>query len=215
MQHLIKSISYSQDEILKNIITLYNNGETFEVDPCYSKGKFYKDIDRPRYCFDIEPQFDYVEKYDCRQLPFENNSIDSIIFDPPFLATKGPSLTDNKNNNHINKRFGVYPTEKELFQMYKNSIKEFDRVLKQNGLLVIKCQDKVSGGKQYMSHVAIINYCTQLGLYCEDLFVLLAKNRLVADWQVKNQKRSRKYHCYFLVFRKNNKKVKKVNSDMY
>lgn len=215
MQHLIKSISYSQDEILKNIITLYNSGKTFEVDPCYSKGKFYKDIDRPQYCFDIEPQFDYVEKHDCRQLSFEDESVNSIIFDPPFLATKGPSLTDNKNNNHINKRFGVYPTEKELFQMYKDSIKEFDRVLKQNGLLVIKCQDKVSGGKQYMSHVAIINYCNQLGLYCEDLFVLLAKNRLVADWQVKNQKRSRKYHCYFLVFRKNSKKVEQVNSDMY
>ena len=39
---LIKSISYSQDEILKNILYLYNQSKTFQVDPCYSKGNFYK-----------------------------------------------------------------------------------------------------------------------------------------------------------------------------
>lgn len=52
----MKSISYSQEEILRNIINLYNGGRTFEVDPCYSKGIFYKNIERPKYCFDIEPQ---------------------------------------------------------------------------------------------------------------------------------------------------------------
>ena len=113
------------------------------------------------------------------------------------------------NNNIINKRFSVYERERELFQFYWDSIDEFVRVLHNDGLLVIKCQDKVSSDKQYLSHVAIINYCESVGLYCEDLFVLLAKSRLVADWQVKNQKRSRKFHSYFLVFRKG--KTAKIN----
>jgi len=62
-----------------------------------------------------------------------------------------------------------------------------------------------------MSHVFIINEANKIGFYCKDLFILLAKNRLVADWQLKNQKNARKFHCYFLVFVKNKKKVKYVD----
>ena len=70
------------------------------------------------------------------------------------------------------------------------------------GILIFKCQDKVSSGKQYMSHVFIVNTAVETGFYPKDLFVLLAKNRLVADWQARNQKHSRKFHCYFIVFQK-------------
>lgn len=38
------------------------------------------------------------------------------------------------------------------------------------------------------------------------LFILLAKNRIVADWQVKNQKNARKHHSYFWIFEKSDKK---------
>ena len=53
-----------------------------------------------------------------------------------------------------------------------------------------------------MSHVFIMNEAVKLGFYPKDLFILLAKNRLVADWQVKNQKNARKFHSYFWVFEK-------------
>ena len=212
---MVKSISYSQDEILSNIIRLYNDGKTFECDPCFSKGNFYKKIDKPKYCFDVDPKYDFVQKYDCQKLPFEDSSIQSIIFDPPFLATKGPSLNSNSRSNKINKRFGVYASESNLFAMYKNSIREFSRVLSDDGLLVIKCQDKVSSGTQYISHCAITQFCADCGFYCEDIFILLAKNRLVADWQIRNQKHSRKFHSYFMVFRKNSKKLCKVLNTMF
>ena len=143
-------------------------------------------------------------------MPLEDNSINSIMFDPPFLATTGKSLTENKNNNLINKRFGVYNNEIELHQMYKDSLKEFYRILNKNGILIFKCQDKVSSGKQYLSHVFIINEAVKLGFYPKDIFILIAKTRLVADWQLKNQKHSRKFHSYFLVFEKNNKEIKYI-----
>ena len=212
---IIKSISYSQEEILKNICRLYNNQEGFELDPCYSKGNFYKNdmVPQPKYKFDINPQADGVVRADCRDLPLCDESVKSIIYDPPFLATKGPSLDSNDNNNIINKRFGVYPNERELFQFYYNSLKEFDRVLAPDGLLVIKCQDKVSSNIQYLSHVKIIEYCEQIGLYCEDVFILLARNRLCAQWQIASQKRSRKFHSYFLVFRKNKSALARIEKN--
>ena len=133
------------------------------------------------------------------------------MFDPPFLATTGKSLeNDDNNNNAINKRFGVYPSEKELHKFYIDSLNESYRILKDRGILIFKCQDKISSGKQYLSHVFIINEAVRIGFYPKDLFILLAKSRLVADWQVQNQKNARKYHSYFIVFEKCNKKIEYV-----
>lgn len=132
------------------------------------------------------------------------------MFDPPFLATKGSSLSKNDDSNKINKRFGVYPNEQQLHQFYIDAIKEQYRILKENGILIFKCQDKISSSKQYMSHCFIYNEAIKIGFYPKDLFILLAKNRIVANWQAENQKNARKFHSYFWVFEKSNKIIKYI-----
>ena len=210
--NIAKSISYDQDEIIKWIIKLHIKSGKIDCDPTYSKGNFYKNtgIDKPEYIFDINPQTDDTVRADARHLPLKDSSINSIMFDPPFLATTGSSIISDNNNNYINKRFGVFPSEKELHMFYIDAMKEFYRVLNQNGILIFKCQDKISSSKQYLSHVFIINEAVKIGFYPKDLFILLAKNRLVADWQIKNQKNARKYHSYFIVFEKSNKNISYV-----
>lgn len=205
---MIKSISFDEQEIIRWILQLHCNGRQIDLDPTYSKGNFYKKgIDHPILKFDINPQVEGVVEANAENLPLNNESVQTIMFDPPFLATKGKSLEINNSSNKINKRFGVYPTEKELHQFYSNALNEFYRVLQKNGILIFKCQDKVSSGKQYFSHVFIVNEAIKRGFYCKDMFVLLAKNRIVADWQLKNQKNARKFHSYFLVFEKSDKKI--------
>ena len=206
---MIKSISYNQEEIIKNILHLHCQTE-IELDATYSKGNFYKNIPKPKYKFDINPQLNDVNYGDCRNLPLESETLSTIMFDPPFLATTGKSLKSTDDNNVINKRFGVYPNEKELHRFYIDSLKEFYRLLKTNGVLIFKCQDKISSSKQYLSHIFIINQAEQLGFYTKDLFILLAKNRIVADWQVKNQKNARKFHSYFIVFEKSGKVIEYI-----
>ena len=200
---MIKSISYDQGEIIRDILNLHVPEHKIDCDPTYSKGIFYTNtsIETPRYKFDILPYNDTVIYADCRNLPLDNCSLNCIMFDPPFLATTGKSLKE-ENGNIINKRFGVYSNEKELHQFYIDSMKEFYRILKDKCILIFKCQDKVSSGKQYMSHVFIMNEAVKLGFYPKDLFILLAKSRIVADWQLKNQKNARKFHSYFWVFQK-------------
>lgn len=209
-KEIIKSISYNQSEIINWILQLHVPNNKIDCDPTYSVGNFYKNtgIDEPKYKFDINPQVEGVIKGDSRNLPLEDCSLDCIMFDPPFLATTGKSLVGDNNNNIINKRFGVYPTENELHKFYIDSMEEFYRILNAKGILIFKCQDKVSSGKQYMSHCFIYNEAIKIGFYPKDLFVLLSKNRLVADWQLKNQKNARKFHSYFWVFEKQNKTVK-------
>lgn len=207
---MIKSISYNEQTLLKSILKLHCE-TPIELDPTYSKGNFYKKgiIADPKYKFDLYPQANGVVQANAEHLPLEDNSISTMIFDPPFLATKGKSIKDlsRADSNLMVKRFGRYPTEPELFKFYQNALIEFYRVLKSGGILIVKIQDKVSSGKQYMSHVFMINEAEKLGFYCRDLFILLAKHRMTPKWQVVNQKNARKFHSYFIVFEKSNKKV--------
>lgn len=214
---IIKSISYNQGEIIQWILKLHTKTGKIDLDTTYSKGNFYKNtgIEPPKYKFDINPQTEDTVRADARCLPLEKESVECIMFDPPFLATTGKSLNSEENNNHINKRFGVFPSENELHQFYIDSMREFYRILRNDGILIFKCQDKVSSGKQYLSHNFIINEAIKIGYYPKDLFVLLTKSRLVANWQLKNQKNARKYHSYFLVFQKSNKKIRYVLRSEY
>ncbi len=128
---------------------------------------------------------------------------------PTVSGNEGKSLTAGEGNR-INRRFGVYPDEKSLHQCYRDMIREAYRVLKPDGILIFKCQDKVSSGRQYMSHVFVMDIAVETGFYPKDLFVLLAKNRLVADWQTRGQKHARKFHCDFWVFQKKNRRIEYV-----
>ena len=208
MMDVIKSVSYDQAEIIRNILRMHVEDGMIDCDPTYSIGNFYNGtgIEKPKYKFDINPQAEGVEYADARKLPLDDGSIHCMMFDPPFLATTGKSLTEEKGNI-INKRFGVFHNEHDLHMFYVESLKEAYRVLEKNGVLIFKCQDKVSSSKQYMSHVFIINEAEKVGFYTKDLFVLVSRNRIVADWQARNQKHARKYHCYFIVFEKDGKKI--------
>lgn len=197
---IIKSISYDQDELLQWIIRLYVDEGRFDLDPTFSTGGFYRKIPQPKLCYDLVPQRDNVVQADCRKLPLQSGSIRSIIIDPPFLATTGKSLAGN-TGNIINRRFSVARSERELAALYEATIMEANRVLCPGGILVFKCQDKVSSGKQYMMHCNVYQWAILQGFEVLDLFILLARSRLVANWQ-RNQKHARKYHCYFWVFRK-------------
>jgi len=202
---LVKSISYDQDEIIRWIMNLHCP-DGFELDPTYSIGNFYKKIPQPKLKYDIAPQSSDVKQADCTDLPLDNNSIQSIMFDPPFIAG---IPTETAKKGIISSRFGSYksiPRKDGLWEMYLKAMAEFSRILKDNGVLVVKCQDTISDGNQFLSHIELINYGCLLGLYPKDLFVLLAENRVIKKYP--QQKHARKFHSYFIVFIKQKSPVK-------
>ena len=209
----VKSVSNSQDQIIQSIINLHApNG--IDLDPTYSKGNFYKNkIEAPALKFDISPIGDDVKRASATNLPIESNTIGCIMFDPPFLATKGPSLAVDNESNAILKRFGVFETEQKLHCFYVDALRELYRVCKPGGVLIFKCQDKVSSGKQYFSHCFIHENAVETGWYPRDLFVLTAKSRMMPKWQTVNQQHARKFHSYFWVFQKKNSVIKYTGSE--
>jgi hypothetical protein len=206
VERIIKTTSYNQERIIQDIIMLYCP-EGIELDPTYSIGNFYKRIPKPKFKYDLKPLLPEVKQADCRKLPHDNCSIKSVMFDPPFVAG-----IDREDKGYISgiirNRFGFYRNvQTELWEMYHDALREFYRILVPNGILVFKCQDSVDSGKQCLSHVEIINYAISVGFYPIDLFVLIAKQRLIGpDAHV--QQHARKFHSYFLVFKKVNCPVK-------
>lgn len=217
---VVRSVSYSQHEILYNIMQLHNDGEPFDADITYSTGGFYGEhktgdgnnilIPSPQYKFDVCPQDDTITKIEpLGNIPLEDSSINSIVFDPPFIISVGPSLkSDDKDNNKIAKRFASYYPVSELLKSYYHWIEESYRVLQDNGLLVMKTQPTVTGGKELNSQFYSWLVAESLGFDLIDEFILIAKNRLHSG-KIKTQQHARKFHSYFLVFKKSiAKKVK-------
>ena len=225
---VIKSIGYNQHEILYNIMQLHNDGKPFDCDPTYSVGNFYgkfnitKDngetveieIPQPKYKFDVCPQVDCVEKIEpLDKLPLEDNSLDSICIDLPFVISCGPSMEtpdydENGNkvkNNMISRRFACYYPVAELLKSYKHFISEAYRVLKEDGILVFKTQPTITGSKMLNSPYYSRLIAESVGFDSLDEFILLSRHRLISGKIIKQQ-HARSFHSYFLVFKKSLKK---------
>ena len=198
---MIKSIGFDQNEIIGNILNLHCK-EYIQVDPTFSKGNFYKNRPRPKYCFDIAPQFDFVIQADCRNLPLASGRFETVILDGPFGVGSGPSLLENKNGqNIVPGRFGCFRTGKELTEFYQQAVPEMFRILASGGILIQKIQPVVGCGRQWITHVVSINTALTAGFIFKDEFILLAKQRPISG-KIKKQQHARKFHSYFYVFKK-------------
>ena len=68
MSEVIKSVYFKQSEIIEGISKLYCP-DGFDCDATYGNGVFWKGRTRPRFCYDIDPQFDFVTEACSMNLP--------------------------------------------------------------------------------------------------------------------------------------------------
>jgi len=204
----VKSVYSSNYEVIKNIMKLHEIPQ-FELDCTYSKGSFWKKLPPPKIKSDLKPINDEVIQADSENLPFEDGSFKSIMYDPPFVIS-GKLYKENKEGSSIiAKRFEGYTTYKKLTDNYYNTLKELYRVCEPGGIVVMKSQDTVSGGKNHFTHAMVMNMAMEIGFYPKDLFILLAKMRINSfggKWN--RQLHARKYHSYFWIFQKRTPRVK-------
>jgi hypothetical protein len=204
----VRSVYYTNHDVIKNIMELYNI-EQFDLDCTYSRGLFWKDIKGPKIKTDLIPLTEDTIQADSENLPFEGGTMKSIMYDPPFVIS-GKMYKENKEGSSvIAKRFEGYTTYEKLTKNYYNTLKELYRITAQDGFVIMKCQDTVSGGKNHFTHAMVMSMAMKVGFYPRDLFILLAKMRINSfggKWN--SQHHARKYHSYFWVFEKTTPKVK-------
>jgi hypothetical protein len=188
-----KSVFDNEQELLGVLFELHNGGKTIDLDPMYFKGNFYKDgIPQPDLCFDINPQENWIKQADATNLPLENNSIQSMILDPPFMfGGHGKQAQFYSSKTH-----GMLSWI-ELEKLYKGILKEAYRILKKKGLLIFKCQD-YTDSKTTMTHCLVYNWAVELGFYPKDLAILVKPNKVTNPNTT--QRHLRKIHTYFFVF---------------
>ena len=205
---MVKSVYTSNYDAITNIMHLYNI-ERFDLDCTYSKGSFWKDLPGPVYKTDLIPANDTVVEANSENLPFEDGTMRTIMYDSPFVVA-GASYKNNKEGSSIiAKRFEGYTNYKELTDNYYNTLKELYRVCQKGGYVVMKCQDTVSGGKNHFTHCLIMNMAMEIGFYPRDMFILHNKVRINSfgtKWT--KQEHARKYHSYYWVFEKVKPRVK-------
>ncbi len=195
--NVIKSIGKSQDKILKDIIRLYIPSKKYDCDLTYSKGLFYKAIQQPKFKFDKFPLSDDVKPLDEAFL-LSNEVFESIVVDLPFIIK---SSQKDAQTSIVVDRFQCFYSVNELIETNKSMLSLAYRLLKPNGILVQKVQNTIYGDRQVWTSFITQLQAQNMGYTLIDEFVLEGKSRLLY-YPDSVQKHARKYHSYFLVFKK-------------
>lgn len=190
------------DRVFPHILDLYVRPGSVVADVTYGKGVFWRRVPCDKYR--LLPT-DIQNGTDCRKLPYDNGEIDCVVFDPPYMHSPGgtahevhtPFEDHYRNNSTGNRTSSKY--HEAVLDLYRDGGCEAHRVLRQRGVLIVKCQDEVCSNRQRFTHVEIMQIYDKIGFVSEDLFVVMRNNRPGVSRAVR-QVHARKNHSYFLVF---------------
>jgi tRNA G10 N-methylase Trm11 len=204
-------------DVFPDILALHVAPGATIADVTYGRGVFWKNV--PAHLYKILPS-DIATGTDCRRLPYEDQSLDCVVLDPPYMEGLFRKQADHMAGSGTHRAFrdhysdGVETVEgpkwhAAVVDLYFKAGREAKRVLKDGGVLIVKCQDEVSANRQNLTHVEIINEYEKIGFYAKDLFVVVRPNRPAVS-RLKKQAHARKNHSYFLVFVKSAAVKKKL-----
>jgi DNA methylase len=198
----------TNNDVFPSILTLYVPRGSKVADITFGRGVFWKNV--PKDDYHVLPT-DLKTGVDCRALPYENSSLECVVFDPPYMHTPGGTAHVNHQNyenyyaNNIAPNGSGKKYHEAVLDLYFKTAHEAKRVLKPEGIFIVKCGDEVCANQQRLTHVELINEFAIYGFIVEDLFVLVRNNRPGVS-RILRQVHARKNHSYFLVFRKSNAK---------
>ena len=195
------------DQAFPRILGLYVADGSTVADVTYGKGVFWRNIPDDRYKLLAT---DILDGVDCRKLPYETGAIDCVVLDPPYMHSPGgtahqahsPFEKHYRNNGSGNSTGRKY--HEAVLDLYRDAGREAKRVLRERGVLIVKCQDEVCSNRQRFTHMEITRMYDAFGFVAEDLFVIARFNKPGVSRAVK-QVHARKNHSYFLVFWKRGK----------
>jgi hypothetical protein len=195
-------------EVFPQILALHVPEGSKVADVTWGKGVFWKNV--PEGVYTLLPS-DLKTGVDCRSLPYEDSSIDCVVLDPPYMEGLFRKSKDHLAGAGTHNAFREHYSNGDacdedapkwhaaVLDLYFKAGREAHRVLKDSGVLIVKCQDEVSANRQNLTHVEIINEYEKLGFYTKDLFVVMRQNKPGVS-RLKKQVHARKNHSYFLVF---------------
>lgn len=198
-------------DVFPQILKLHVPTGSKIADVTYGKGAFWRKVRASDYTLYTS---DIADGTDCRELPYADDSLDCVVLDPPYMEgfyrQNGSEKAGGGTHQAFREHYSNGSEEPAsngakwhgaVLDMYRQAGAEACRVLRNKGVLIVKCQDEVSANRQHLTHVEIINEYAAIGFYCKDLFVVVRPNKPGVS-RIKKQNHARKNHSYFLVFEK-------------
>ena len=188
--------------VFPKILDLYVKPGNTVADVTYGKGAFWRKVPKERYHLLAT---DLLTGVDCRDLPYDDATVDCVVLDPPYMHSPGGTAHTSqqafeqhyRNNGSGNQTGSKY--HEAVVDLYADAGREAKRVLRERGVLIVKCQDEVCSNRQRFTHVEIMLSYQEMGFVAEDLFVVMRNNKPGVS-RTKRQVHARKNHSYFLVF---------------
>ena len=199
-------------EVFPLVLALHVPPGSLIADVTWGKGAFWRKVPAGAYRLLAT---DLQTGVDARALPYADGELDAVVLDPPYMEglfrRDAAHLAGAGSHAAFRGRYSdgaatdpdAYATgpryHDAVLDLYLKAGAEARRVLRNHGVLIVKCQDEVSANRQRLTHVELINAYAEAGFYCKDLFVVVRPNRPVVA-RLLRQEHARKNHSYFLVF---------------
>ena len=196
----------SNAEVFPQILKLYVPEGSTVADTTFGRGVFWKLVSLDLYTL---WKSDLQEGIDARALPYITGSVDAVVFDPPYMHTSSTERSRTydamafENYYQLNRPEAVAGAPKyheAVLALYLDAAREALRVLRPQGIYIVKCQDEVCTNRQRLTHVELVNAYEKMGFLVEDLFVVMRANKPGVSRIVK-QVHSRKNCSYFVIVR--------------
>ena len=180
-------------DLFSQALKLYVKPSARIADVTYGKGVFWRLVEPGLYSVE---KSDLQDGVDFRDLPYEDESFDAFVLDPPYL-NGGKGAKQSLNRCYKNPGHNSYQA---VLRLYLAGTLEAYRVLRRNGIFFVKCQPCVADHRQYFTQQDLNEILSRLGFRCEDEFVLHPSALPMVRHA--RQQHARKNHSYLLVFRK-------------
>jgi len=216
----------NNDAVFPHILRLYVPEGARIADVTYGQGVFWRRVDTSKYEFhpsDLK-RAGVAEGcrggVDSRRLPYEDSSFDAVVFDPPYMHTPGGTAHNghqNFENYYANNEEQDPQVTRDIWEetdgnppkyheavldLYFRSAREAWRVLRNDGIYIVKCQDEVCTNRQRLTHIEITVELQRYGFVVEDLVVVMRNGKPGVSRILSRQYHARKNHSYFMVYRK-------------
>jgi len=215
---VLSSYVATNSEVFPRVLQLHVEDGAKIADVTYGKGVFWEGMPDNKYELnrtDINPEKSpdspEGEGVDCRDLPYDDGSLDVVVLDPPYAEgyyrRNKEHLAGNGSHSTFRSNYATGEAYEEtpkyhqaVLAMYIEAGREAKRVLREDGVFIVKVGDEVSANTQELTHIQITNFYEQeLRFYTKDLFVVERHNKPNTPG-VNSQVHARKNHSFFMVY---------------
>ena len=189
----VSAVVGNNADLMENIAPLWIKENDFVIDVTFGRGVFWKKLEGlPHRGHDIAK-----DGVDCRNIPYDDRSVDVVVFDPPYRPSHGSKLDDGNGLKKAYRLNGL-DTINDVVELYRDGIQEATRVLKPNGRMLCKCQDMSYGHRLHLVSLDVLRIMIENDIDLADQYILVNNSRLSSSkW--KKQERARRSHSILWV----------------